>query len=212
MYDEESHPARDAIRLLKTKEKSKSKLGGKPNLPSDIRWPVNKKGRELDFLAQIHCPDLPKNMGLPEEGTLFFFYDIDMQPWGIDQDKERYYWRVIYYPGEFQEACRENPRKGHYFVSKECFLTFKVFKSHFDWGEDVEDDECSHQMLGYPSWIQCEDMAPGKVLLLQLDSDQGDDYSPGWMWGDVGIVYFWISPQDLAKKNFDNVELYLECC
>ena len=50
-------------------------------------------------------------------------------------------------------------------------------------------------------------MAPGKVLLLQLDTD--DD--TGWMWGDMGMIYFWIAPQELDARNFDDVRLILEC-
>lgn len=46
-------------------------------------------------------------------------------------------------------------------------------------------------------------------LLLQVDSD---DDGPGWMWGDVGRIYFWIKQQDLAARNFSGVWLILQCC
>jgi hypothetical protein len=45
------------------------------------------------------------------------------------------------------------------------------------------------------------------ILLLQLDSD--DD--AGMMWGDVGMLYFWIKREDLKKENFDNVWMILQC-
>ena len=38
-------------------------------------------------------------------------------------------------------------------------------------------------------------------LLLQVNSD---DYA-GWMWGDVGRVYFWIRRQDFATGDSDRV-------
>jgi uncharacterized protein YwqG len=44
-------------------------------------------------------------------------------------------------------------------------------------------------------------------LLLQLDSD--DD--AGMMWGDVGMLYFWIRASDLAKKDFSKVWMVLQC-
>lgn len=44
-------------------------------------------------------------------------------------------------------------------------------------------------------------------LLLQIDSD---DYT-GWMWGDVGRVYFLIRHQDLAARDFDNVWCIPQC-
>jgi uncharacterized protein YwqG len=46
------------------------------------------------------------------------------------------------------------------------------------------------------------------ILLLQVDSD--DD--AGMMWGDVGILYFWIRKDDLAQLNFENVWMILQCC
>lgn len=46
-------------------------------------------------------------------------------------------------------------------------------------------------------------------LLMQIDTD---DNGPGWMWGDVGRVYFWIKQQDLAAQNFSGVWLILQCC
>jgi uncharacterized protein YwqG len=44
-------------------------------------------------------------------------------------------------------------------------------------------------------------------LLLQVDSD--DD--SGMMWGDSGILYFWIREQDLAKTDFSSVWMILQC-
>lgn len=39
-------------------------------------------------------------------------------------------------------------------------------------------------------------------LLLQIDSDVS---GPGWMWADLGRVYFWIRSQDLAARDFDKI-------
>jgi uncharacterized protein YwqG len=44
-------------------------------------------------------------------------------------------------------------------------------------------------------------------LLLQIDTDD----EPGWMWGDVGRIYFWIRKQDLALRRFDDVWLIFQC-
>ncbi|MDR2512739.1 MAG: DUF1963 domain-containing protein [Puniceicoccales bacterium] len=44
-------------------------------------------------------------------------------------------------------------------------------------------------------------------LLLQLDSD--DD--TGWMWGDVGTVYFRIREQDARKADFSKVWMVFQC-
>lgn len=45
------------------------------------------------------------------------------------------------------------------------------------------------------------------MLLLQIDSDD----AAGWMWGDVGIIYFWIRRQDLASRDFSKAWCVLQC-
>lgn len=44
-------------------------------------------------------------------------------------------------------------------------------------------------------------------LLLQLDSDD----NAGWMWGDAGILYFWIRDSDLARGHFEDVWMVMQC-
>lgn len=44
-------------------------------------------------------------------------------------------------------------------------------------------------------------------LLLQFDSD--DDL--GVMWGDVGVLYFWIKESDARARRFENCWLVLQC-
>jgi uncharacterized protein YwqG len=95
-----------------------------------------------------------------------------------------------------------------------------------------------HQMFGFPSAVQNDAMeeechlvtngiylgdaeghkSPAAArlrelpndwkLLLQLDSD--DD--AGWMWGDVGTLYFWVRESDARRGDFDKVWLVLQCC
>ena len=45
-------------------------------------------------------------------------------------------------------------------------------------------------------------------LLLQLDSETSDD---GMMWGDSGMLYFWIKRDDLASAHFENTWMILQC-
>jgi len=46
-------------------------------------------------------------------------------------------------------------------------------------------------------------------LLFQFDSIETKDYT--MLWGDVGRIYFYIKRDDLAKLNFDNCWLVLQC-
>lgn len=98
-------------------------------------------------------------------------------------------------------------------------------------------DNGGHTLLGYPWLVQgpmrtecqyasngvyCGDTRmPGKrvaakldpgikewVLLAQFDTDEE---GPGWMWGDMGMLYFWIRRPDLAARRFDRVWGILQC-
>ena len=62
-----------------------SRLGGLPNLPREIAWPVWQSGQPLAFIAQLDLAALPavRGFALPRTGSLFFFYDADSQPWGF---------------------------------------------------------------------------------------------------------------------------------
>lgn len=98
-------------------------------------------------------------------------------------------------------------------------------------------NEPQHQLGGYPNPVQNDDMemecqlasngfdCGGKTnyperelepfkagaedwkLLLQVDSDDDTDM----MWGDTGMLYFWIRKQDLQARDFSKVWLNLQC-
>lgn len=97
--------------------------------------------------------------------------------------------------------------------------------------------ETHHHLLGYPQVVQspmeleCQLASNGvycgdgegyrstqaKVLakgarewhlLLQIDTDEE---GPGWMWGDMGRIYYWIKRKDLASLQFQNVWLIFQC-
>lgn len=98
------------------------------------------------------------------------------------------------------------------------------------------DGEPLHQMGGYPDPVQNDDMelecqlasngvycggdrevdpraagleggAGDWQLLLQIDTDEDVDM----MWGDAGMLYFWIRTEDLKKRDFSNVWMVLQC-
>jgi|SRR5579871_1171022 len=94
-----------------------------------------------------------------------------------------------------------------------------------------------HRLLGYPQLIQnpmelecqlasngvycgspegyqsdrakeLEQGAADWSLLLQIDTDEE---GPGWMWGDVGRVYFWVKGRKPRSHRFDDVWLIFQC-
>lgn len=90
-----------------------SKFGGKPHLPKGFQWyyyegeGINKKvkNRPLSFLAQINCREIhsfDKDKLLPDEGILYFFYELDTMSWGYDP-KDVGSARVYYFSGSEKE-------------------------------------------------------------------------------------------------------------
>ena len=51
------------------------------------------------------------------------------------------------------------------------------------------------------------------ILLLQLDSDinENDRYTGKLMWGDSGVANFFITPEDLAKRDFSRTAFIFDC-
>jgi uncharacterized protein YwqG len=104
-----------------------------------------------------------------------------------------------------------------------------------DLGSSVYGDSARHQVGGFPEAIQSDAMEyecqmvsnglylgdatpppgakalePGAKdwrLLFQMD---GDD-ELGVMWGDAGMIYFWIREQDARDGRFEKVHLVLQC-
>ena len=114
------------------------------------------------------------------------------------------------------------------------------FESYYRLCDDLTTSKCatSHRLLGHPQVIQspmeleCQlasngihcggavhferaearTLESGEVdwrLLLQIDTDED---GPGWMWGDVGRIYFWLKKQDLLSLRFDDAWLIFQCC
>lgn len=69
-----------------------------------------------------------------------------------------------------------------------------------------------HQLMGHMATIQDENYDPEFQLLFQIDSDDGDEDCPGWSWGDAGILWFHIKPEDLKARRFDRVSYQWSCC
>jgi uncharacterized protein YwqG len=103
--------------------------------------------------------------------------------------------------------------------------------------EVLRPEHYMHQVFGYPievqgdMHVQCQlvtnglycgngsaytdpraaELRPGATgwrLLLQIDSDD----KTGMMWGDVGMVYFWIHKDDLAECRYGQAWMILQCC
>ena len=63
-----------------------------------------------------------------------------------------------------------------------------------------------HHLFGRGQNVQTAAEAQGDLLLLQLASDS----MVRWMWGDVGVMQFWIAPAALAASDWSRVVVTLE--
>ena len=73
-------------------------------------------------------------------------------------------------------------------------------------------DSAGHKIGGYPYFTQVdprEENDPHTFLLLQIDTDEVDNKEI--LWGDCGVANFFISPEDLAACQFDNVLYNWDC-
>ncbi len=91
--------------------------------------------------------------------------------------------------------------------------------------EDTDDDNylseelsgLGHKMLGYPGFIQFdpredkEDRKYYDTLLLQIDSDMGEDGEDYVLWGDCGVANLFINKEALIKRDFSNILYNWDC-
>lgn len=217
-----------------------SKFGGAPDLPPGTDIP-GSDGRPLTLLAQINLSDL-EIAGIahpfPARGILSFYYDIEEQPWGGDEE-DRDGWRVMFYEGDPAELERAEVPEDR--MLPEYAASFEAAES-IDADElidlDIDDDDAEgifellengepkHQMLGFPFAVQnpvfmetahyCDgvedwdeaEKAADDYVLL-FQMDSDDDLDA--MWGDMGILYFSIKKEDLEAERFDRTKMIMQC-
>ncbi len=245
-----------------TDEPGFSKIGGLPNLSSDIDWPLWKES-PLAFLCQISILELPSDAVLRQslaEGYLYFFYDQEQTTWGFDP-ADIGSWKVIYSlappsahvrqaPSDLDNDCvyiekpiqfkpilsLPDPQRLEAAVTEDD-SSEQFFDSLIDQKHSMFADQPHHQIGGYPDVVQndtmeleCQLVSSGLYfgdgsgyedpraaalesgasdwrLLLQLDSDD----EVGVMWGDSGLIYFWIRESDLKRRAFDKCWMILQC-
>lgn len=240
-------------------------LGGEPELPDEMAWPVWEGHGPLSFIASVDCTALPRvatEMGLPAGGRLLFFYfdgqydDGEAMVFASDPDSQGGA-RVVYVPSGQPGANRATPEgiepyKRVWLTSRvvstapsydhpvlhEAFgagfshatqpehpLRHREFCSAISCGEgplhqlggyawpvqgDVEDEVAQAALGGSVDWPDPGLAAEARrwLLLAQFDSD--DDAN--MMWGDAGMLYWLIQPEDLAARRFDRAMFTWQCC
>jgi hypothetical protein len=194
--------------------------GGHPQLPADIDW-----SGYPDFIASVDCAAVPTgklDIPLPQDGHLLFFADKREPNWSPDTDG-----RVVYVPAGTVTAER---------IAVEADLPYTSqpfpLRGELDWYmpevhdtaiEDLAaDNEYGPLFEAVSVASHCELALGGYSYAIQDDpSDWPDDddeafimlASASYPFADVAgrCVAFWlISRQDLAERNFDNVNLIVQ--
>ncbi len=117
--------------------------------------------------------------------------------------------------GRFEKAVREIARELKLAVPEETLTAYDIFD------EDVLDSfdkKCNaeHRIGGYPFFTQFDPRKEDDnydVLLLQIDSQTAtkEDKKDDILWGDVGIANFFISKENLKKRDFSKVLYNWDC-
>jgi uncharacterized protein YwqG len=188
---------------------SRSQIGGVPTLPAELDWPAQlNTGLPLHFLAQIDLARLPAKTKLPRTGMLFFFADLDEEMlWGEEEGGAIASSRVLYAASAGdQKPLPENlPKIGHEYGAPAGYYSAE-FSHYPSIAVETQSQVISprHQILGVGANIQGAAQRArdsGFSLLLQLDSDRS--IHERFVFCDMGMIQFWIKPEDLDAGLFE---------
>lgn len=144
---------RQGIRLSKKdmenyKEIGSSRIGGDPDLPSNVEWPLDSNGTPMTFLAQLRLHELSshdESSLLPEGGMLYFFVGVDEPSYHIEH-------KVLYLQEERLLETKRQPSP-EVTALEEKFIGYRVTARATieppNYGyveyEQVEDDEHDYE-------------------------------------------------------------------
>ena len=223
-----------------TAEPTGSRVGGLAFVTDDYPEPRDSDGGRMIFLAQLNLAKLPPLEGYPTEGLLqFFIADDDLL--GLEYNKlaggsGSFVVRLIPASelgrGRLAEASQSEytPISGGYFtvngvlydqLPKPKDKDFGAVTG-LDWYSEDPEFEVMFDYLyespqsvygaGWATFTQ-EDPRDGDSeleLLFQLDYEV--DKGVQVMFGDAGVVNFFITREDLAQRNFHNAAYNWDCC
>lgn len=225
---------RDTNEITFSLEETKSwesKLGGCPYLESMEDYPTGANGRPMIFIAQINLEEMPPLEDFPTRGIIQFFVE-DSDLYGLE-DKCRVCYIEKFIRDE-DKLLKENPFRENYqdmepfdrsgkinFEKRQMVVSSSIEQFGDVFVDEVTDEEndalydvcdgAGSRVGGYPYFVQDEIPSYSEgcnVLLLQLDIDD----ECGIMFGDSENCNFFISKEDLVKRDFSNVVYDWQCC
>jgi uncharacterized protein YwqG len=212
--------------LLEPSGSGASRLGGRPVLAADQKWPATRDGRPLAHLATLSLIELPDVAGrdvLPADGHLGFFVDLEDQDalWEPiepgDERGDRF--AVIHTPGDAPTREPDGPSLKEQRVHPRARLQlrhvgFGYALHRFGIDEDGErileriveraNGDTVHQLLGFPATVQDDPRTNDEVSLLHLV----DDWKLEFSFLDAGSVHFYAPADDLRARRWQQVTLW----
>ena len=104
-----------------------SRFGGLPYIPRGGEIPTTADGKQLQFLAQINCAELPANRIYPMHGMLqFWIFSDDLMGADFDDVLQDDTKRVLYYPSIDSHWTEEELKEKYqpFDPDEECFSPF----------------------------------------------------------------------------------------
>jgi len=155
--------------------------------PEDIEDDYIVPEMAVRFKAQ---PSYPKYEELEYHSSMecdWEDYDEALEKLGVDMEAENH--KLLGYADIIQNE-----------MLSECErVTRGLYCGDASGYQDASEDEEAAIQRGAKDWI----------LLLQLTTLENEDWE--WMWGDCGMLYFYIKRQDLAARRFENAWFILQC-
>jgi len=152
--------------------------------PPNLKSHFSSPSRSLQFSCEWILPSKPEDHGCQSVDSTSEAYS-DLLENLIDNGCSRPIHRLSGYPQEVQGQ-----------MELECQLV--THGIYCGGPEGYRDPRRAELEKGVSDWR----------LVMQFDSEEG---SLGWMWGDLGRVYFWIRKQDLERGKFENAWSIVQC-
>ncbi len=201
-----------------------TRFGGLPDVPPAFEWPVHAQGGPMAFVAQVNLKQVHAvwpDSGVPAQGLLSFFVAQEHLTDGPQPP-----WHAVVFTAD-PRLCR--PADPPAALPAKARFGVTVPKLRFEYTLPASLPQAMNtggalstpyhrfleaigqapnapadRLLGHPNAIQGDplEVAPGHVLLLQVDSHR----ATGMQFGDDGRVFFLIDPADLARQRFDRVQ------
>lgn len=209
-----------------------TRLGGDPDLPDEVDWPVFR-GRPQLFLAQIDLAEVHRqwrSAPLPDAGRLLFFRHGDPDWWSEHPVHAVDSAAILFIAADRAVRPRPSPA-GTAFRAQRAAVALELTFPHdlaerveslaadagrYDVVDDGQLDELLELVDSFGTAANGGE-APhhrllGHVAPLQLPAPVGpdssllmqldSDISTGMSWGDAGRIYWWLRDADLAAGNW----------